>query len=392
MQINKNYFKEILEENNVPTTKKELQKHWDKINENQGHQITNNSSVSPFWRLISAIVTAPSKKLIEFLYIHVLPNNYLISAKNKFLDILAWGFNIERFDAVFMQGKLTFLRTDITKPATIKKGTIVQSIVFNNQVYKMQTQEDAEFLDEKPTLEVNATALESGSSANLPPNYYSVLPSPIENIKGVTNQENYITQTGIDKESDNDLRIRCQNQFAASSNFHVDAAYKLIISDFARLNPKFMFFESNAPRGPGTANIYLMTQNGIISKDEVDAINAHIRDEGNHGNGDDVCCFALPSLPIDLKFTLDFFSNIQNKQKVEIINEVILIIKSAFRENNLYQVSKTFAQDSFSFSRLSAQIHPRFINEIKSINFKNKDIVSALELPVLRSINHIENA
>ena len=59
-------FETMLEEASVPTTEAAMKAEWDAINAAEGSQITNNSAWSPFWRLISAIVTAYSLQFSSF--------------------------------------------------------------------------------------------------------------------------------------------------------------------------------------------------------------------------------------------------------------------------------------------------------------------------------------
>ena len=60
-------FTRMLKEAGVPTTEAAMQAEWDAINDAQGSQITNDSAWSPFWRLISAIVTQPCRWLVDLL-------------------------------------------------------------------------------------------------------------------------------------------------------------------------------------------------------------------------------------------------------------------------------------------------------------------------------------
>ncbi|WP_041722636.1 hypothetical protein [Nitratidesulfovibrio vulgaris] len=53
-------FTSMLRQAGVPVTAQDMQREWDAINTMQDSRITNDSAWSPFWRLISSMVTAPA--------------------------------------------------------------------------------------------------------------------------------------------------------------------------------------------------------------------------------------------------------------------------------------------------------------------------------------------
>ena len=67
-------FEEMLVEAGVPITETEMAARWKQINEDEGSLITNDSAWSPFWKLITAIVTKPCKQLVSLLVNKALPN------------------------------------------------------------------------------------------------------------------------------------------------------------------------------------------------------------------------------------------------------------------------------------------------------------------------------
>ncbi|MCP4823404.1 MAG: hypothetical protein GY892_04725, partial [Shimia sp.] len=63
----------------------------------QGSTIANDSQYSPFWRLIETMVIGPTVWLVNrFLVGYVLPNMFAATAKDKWLDLWAWQFNVKR--------------------------------------------------------------------------------------------------------------------------------------------------------------------------------------------------------------------------------------------------------------------------------------------------------
>ena len=86
MSESEQIFEKMLSEAGIPTTEAGMRGRWDTINAEEGSQITNNSAWSPFWRLVSAIVTAPALWLVRLLVRHALPNT--------FLKALIWIFTV----------------------------------------------------------------------------------------------------------------------------------------------------------------------------------------------------------------------------------------------------------------------------------------------------------
>lgn len=119
------------------------------------------------------------------------------------------------------------------------------------------------------------------------------------------------SEPGADEESDDELRERCRNQFNLVGNYHTDAVYRSMIAGVAGLSIDRIFFEHEAPRGPGTANAYLLLDSGVASAPFVNAVNDYINTQGHHGHGDDMQCYAMPETRHDLVVTV-YVRNLAN--------------------------------------------------------------------------------
>ncbi len=60
-------FKKVIAETGIPTTEAGLKAAWEKEVEAQGAKVANTSSYSPFWRVMTALVTKPVLWLLDFL-------------------------------------------------------------------------------------------------------------------------------------------------------------------------------------------------------------------------------------------------------------------------------------------------------------------------------------
>ncbi len=378
-------FEKIVSDAGIPTTQAGMQEQWDKINKDQGSLISNDSKWSPFWRLISAIVTTPALWVVQFLINNLLPNSFVKTASGVFLDILAWGLNLSRKEATKARGNITFTRADAGTAVTIPAGTVIRSTPINGQVYELVTLADKVFPDNSLTVEVAAESRKTGTGYNLAPGYYSELPEEITGVTGVTNGADWLNSPGADTESDEELRLRCRNQFTAVGLFHHDAAYRQIISEFAGIRTDFLFFEHGAPRGPGSANCYVMIETGIPPQSLIDKINYHINEQGYHGHGDDMQCFKMPAKPVDVNVEVWPVANLSQSELHGLKEGVENMVRAAFRQNTDYQPTQTWPNDRFSFSKLTQELHRTF-PEIDSLYFSNRDVMTGLELATLKSL------
>ncbi|MBH3406672.1 baseplate J/gp47 family protein [Pseudomonas glycinae] len=378
-------FKKVIADAGIPTTEAALKAEWEKEVEAQGAKVANTSSYSPFWRVMTALVTKPVLWLLDFLCMTVLPNFFVKTAVDAWLDTLAWAVNVERKGATKAQGKLLFTRAIPDGVLELEKGIVVQSAAINGNVYKLVTTASATFQQGQLQLDVPVEAVEAGSGFNLAPGYYAILPVPIPGIVQVVNKDGWLESPGADPEPNDQLRLRVRNQFSAVNQWHTDAVYRAMISAFPGVRPDGVYFEHGAPRGPGSANAYILFDAGVPADAYLQQINAHIRDQGNHGHGDDLMAMVMPEVPATVTLWLWPKPNLGAERIAALVKEVELFVRAAFRESTAtdYQPTLTYPQSRFSYSRLSEEIHQQF-EDIASLRFlPGQDIISGLNIPRL---------
>lgn len=375
-------FKQALADGGIPVTEEGLRQAWEKEVAAQGSKMSNTSAYSPFWRVITALVTKPVMWLISFISGTVLPNFFVKTAQDKWLDMLAWAVNVERKGATKAQGMLLFTRDVAGGVLQMPAGIQVQSAAINGHIYQLVTTQAVTFADGVLQLEVPAQAQEVGSGFNLAPGYYAILPVPIPGIVQVVNTDGWLIAPGADPEPDDQLRLRVRNQFSAVNQWHTDAVYRAMISAFPAVRPDGVYFLHGAPRGPGSANAYVLFEADVPAAAYLEQINAHIRDQGNHGHGDDLLVLVMPETLHELSVTLWPRPALTTEQRAKLQAEVELFIRAAFRESGTgdYQPTLTYPQARFSFSRLAEELHQQFAG-IESLHFDNADIVSELTIP-----------
>ncbi|MDD0969376.1 baseplate J/gp47 family protein [Pseudomonas aphyarum] len=378
-------FKKVIADAGIPTTEAALKAEWEKEVEAQGAKVANTSSYSPFWRVMTALVTKPVLWLLDFLCMTVLPNFFVKTAVDAWLDTLAWAVNVERKGATKARGKLLFTRAIPDGVLEMEKGIVVQSAAINGNVYKLVTTAPATFQQGQLQLDVPVEAIEAGSGFNLAPGYYAILPVPIPGIVQVVNKDGWLESPGADPEPNDQLRLRVRNQFSAVNQWHTDAVYRAMISAFPGVRPDGVYFEHGAPRGPGSANAYILFEAGVPADAYLQQINAHIRDQGNHGHGDDLLAMVMPEVPATVTLWLWPKPNLGAERIAALVKEVELFVRAAFRESTAtdYQPTLTYPQSRFSYSRLSEEIHQQF-EDIASLRFlPGQDIISGLNIPRL---------
>ncbi|MDU7134714.1 MAG: baseplate J/gp47 family protein [Enterobacteriaceae bacterium] len=379
-------FNEVVKKSGMPTTAEELREKFNNIAAEEGI-ITNTSRMSPFWRLITAIVTTPVLWLKDVLVITVLANMFVATASGQLLRLLAWAVNVTVKPAVAALGVIRFYKTDARAVITVKAGTSIQTERINGVVYELVTTTDFTITADMASASVPVQAVATGGAYNLAPGYYRILPVAVAGISRVVNEDDWLTTPGADEESDDELRERCRNQFNLVGNYHTDAVYRSMIASVAGLSIDRIYFEHDAPRGPGTANAYLLLDTGVTSQPFIDAVNNYINGQGHHGHGDDMQCFAMPETRHDLDVVV-YVKNTANLSRdvlTALQDGVENLIRCAFRENSNFDVNRTWPFSRFSFSGLGKELHHTF-TLIDSLAFSLTDIVSDLSVPRLASL------
>lgn len=385
-------FKQALNDAGIPTTEAGLREAWEAEVAAQGSKLSNTSSYSPFWRVVTALVTKPVLWILDFFVATVLPNFFVKTAKDAWLDMLAWAVNVERKGETKAKGSLLFTRAAAGGVLVVPARTVVQSPPINGHVYQLVTVADGLFTDGLMQLDIEAEAVDTGSGFNLAPGYYAILPAPVPGIAQVVNVDGWLASPGADPEPNDELRLRVRNQFSAVNQWHTDAVYRAMISAFPGVRPDGVYFEHGAPRGPGSANAFVLFDAGVPAAAYLEQINTHIRDQGNHGHGDDMLVMVMPETFHDLQVQIWPRSSLTAEQRQALESDVEQFIRAAFRESTTrdYTPTLTYPQSRFSFSRLGEELHLQFAG-IESLDFENTDIVSELSIPRIQSLQVVRH-
>lgn len=380
----KKMFEKILHDNGMPIDENAVKTDFVDLVKNEG-LITNTSKYSPFWRLVSAIVIKPYIWIKNVFIETVLMNMFLMTATGKFLDLFANAVNLERKTATFAAGEILFTKANKNQSIVVPAGTLISSPDINGVMYQLKTVQEYSIPAGVESARIYVIATLPGENYNLAAGYYRFLVEPIDGVT-VTNDDNWLISPGANIESDDDLRDRTKNQYNFVGHYHTDAVYRGIVTTITGISTKQVFFVHDAPRGPGTANLYLLLNDGVDSAYFIDKVNAYIMGQGYRGHGDDLRCFAMPDKKIDVAVTVYFERDQQPFDLDQYLMNVEHFIRCAFRQNNDYQVTQVNAYSRFSISKLNEEMHEQF-GELHSVVFNIDDIVSELEVPRLRNLH-----
>lgn len=386
-------FKKILRESGMPVDEQTVRDTLQQAADDE-KLVTNTSRMSPFWRLIQLLVIRPYMWIVDTLINNVLRNLFLMTAVGPFVDLFAAALKLTRKEATRAVGKITFTKNNPDNSVTVPAGTLIQTERINGIIYTVATTEQVIIPAGTQSALIDATATDSGAAFNLAPGYYQILPKAIDGIASVRNGDDWLTTPGADRESDDELKDRCRNQFNLAGSYHTDAVYRSLIATQAGLTIDRIFFLHDAPRGPGTANAYLLLDTGVISQPYVDSVNDYIMTQGHHGHGDDMRCIAMPETRHTLAVTVyvENLSNISSDDITALKSGVENMIRCAFRENGNYDVTRTWPYSRFSFSQLGRELHNAFAL-VDSVTFSLADIKSDLAIPRLNTLTvEVQNA
>jgi hypothetical protein len=381
-------FKQILDDAGLPTTEAQLQAQWEAELVAQGNPISNSSQWSPFRKLIDAMVVTPALQIIESIINTTLPNQFLVTSSGEMLELKGQELNVTKEPAKVAKGLLTLFRDDASVSLSIDAGKIVQTPLINGVRYQLVITQDAVFLPGISTVLVTAEAVQAGAIYNLPDNYYNTFAEPIDGVS-VTNAENWLTTPGQNEETEEDFKQRCINQFNLVGEYHTDAVYRGMIVDKFDIRTEDVYFEHDAPRGPGTANGFILLPVGTASTQQLAAINQYITDQGNHGHGDDLIIYAMPETNHDISVDIWSKATLTAAEETVLLANVENFVRAAFRENLLYTPTTTHPLSVFSFSRLSQELHDTF-SDIERLVFTNSDITNGLNIARINTltVNH----
>ncbi|MBV7599427.1 baseplate J/gp47 family protein [Aeromonas sp. sia0103] len=381
-------FMALLAETGVPTTEQAMEAELKKEVVAAGSLITNDSDVSPFWRLVRGVVITPALWLIRTLLAgHVLPNTFAATANDAYLDLKAWDVDLTRKSAQKTRGQVNFVKANPSEAVTIPADIWVTTERINGTIYRLKPLQAVVSPAGEAVARVVCEAEHAGAAWNLAPGYYNLLSEPVTGILSARNDDKeWITTQGADAEHNDALGLRIQNQFSAVGRYHIDAIYRSMLASVAGIRADHIVFEHEAPRGPGTANAYILLEVGATPASLIAQLNDYVGRQGNHGHGDDLFVMAMPETQHSLTLELWPQANLTDEQKAALKTGAENLVKAAFRQSaDFPSVTRTWPRSRFSLSQLGRELHSQF-PQLQSLHFSESDILSGLAIPRLSKL------
>ncbi|WP_342040553.1 baseplate J/gp47 family protein [Aeromonas caviae] len=381
-------FMALLAEAGVPTTEAAMEAELKKEVVAAGSLITNDSDVSPFWRLVRGVVITPALWLIRTLLAgHVLPNTFAATATDAYLDLKAWDVDLTRKAAQKTRGLVNFVKANPSDAVTIPADIWVTTERINGTIYRLRPLQAVVSPAGEAVARVVCEAELAGAAWNLAPGYYNLLSEPVTGILSARNDDKeWITTQGSDVESNDALGLRIQNQFSAVGRYHIDAIYRSMLASVAGIRADHIFFEHDAPRGPGTANAYILLEVGATPASLINQLNDYVGRHGNHGHGDDLFVMSIPETQHSLTLALWPQANLSDEQKAALKAGAENLVRAAFRQSaDFPAVTRTWPRSRFSLSQLARELHSQF-PQLQSLRFGESDIVAGLAIPRLKTL------
>lgn len=385
-------FLKILAQSDVPTTEEQFEEKLKQEVIGAGSEISNDSAMSPFWRWVRAAVITPCLWLIKTLLAgHVLPNMYVATAERWALELKAWEHDIEPKGAVKTQGLITLTKANAADAVSIDAGKIIQTLPIDNITFKVKVLEQTVIEVGELTGKVLVEAENAGQAYNLPAGYFNILPEEIPGIVAAVNEPDWVTRSGANQESDEELALRIQNAFTSSGEWHIDDVYRAMISKVAGIRSDNIFFQNTGEITPGTADAFILMEVGATPVKVLEQLNSHIMSQGNHGHGDVLTCKAIPDTLHDVIAEAELVANLDEQQTVNVFEEIEQRVRAAFRDIEAYsEMTRARPLSRFSLSICATEIHNN-MDDVKSIRFivdgnLQKDIESQLTQPRLKTL------
>ena len=378
-------FKAVLAASGVPITEQATEQAFRDLAFANSSPFNNQSPYSPFWRLVSLFCVKPVTYITKLLHAEILPALFLKTAKDEWVDLFAWQLGLERKQATHAVGQITLERYSGDGELTIPEGTVIQSDSIGGEVFRLVTIADVTFAAGQTITAVLAKAEEAGSRYNLANGFYAIIATDLSGIARVTNGTNWLLTPGSDLENDDELKERCRVQFASTNPWHIDFAYTAMVTKWPGVDVEDVYIDSDAPRGPGTGDIYILFDQASPADLYLNQIQSHIMANKNHGFSDDVAVMNMPRYDVEQSADIEVNESLTDIEKEQLRVSIEQFIRIAFRElpATYYQPTRTEPNKRFKWSVLVKELHNQFPN-LESIDFANDvNLIAQLAQPKL---------
>ncbi|MCH5277463.1 MAG: baseplate J/gp47 family protein [Desulfovibrionaceae bacterium] len=197
-----------------------------------------------------------------------------LESTDEWLDMHAAQVGETRKPATRARGLVLFLRGEAEGNVRIPAGRIVRTRPDGTgTIYRYVTDELAVLPDGAESVAVSATAEEYGQGANAAVGQICELVTPVEGIRGVTNEAAWLTEEGADEESDASLQRRYVLAWKSKAGV-TRAAYEAAALSVPGVVD--VYVADQHPRGEGTVDVVVQGSAGLPTERLLEEVRAQL--------------------------------------------------------------------------------------------------------------------
>lgn len=199
-----------------------------------------------------------------------------LDATDRWLDLHCDQIGIARKPATKAKGNVLFMRGDTRGNIRIPAGRILRTLPDGlGNVYRYITDELVVLPEDAASISVPVTSEEYGQGANAALGQICELVTPVVGIAGVTNEKDWLTEEGADKENDASLQRRYILEWKSKAGV-TRAAYEAAALSVAGVAD--VFVADQHPRGEGTVDVVVESTAGIPTQSLLEAVREALDD------------------------------------------------------------------------------------------------------------------
>lgn len=264
-----------------------------------GFKISNFRTGSVFMTLMM-IVLAGLVGLYQ-LIAQVSTQCFLIGAVGIWLDIKAAELGEKRKIATKTEGEVTASRATAGSAVKIPKGLIIKTDMgTDGEELRYIVASEVIMTEEELSVRIPVIAENTGLKYNVST---GMIKNPIKNVPGIdafTNEADWLTKEGTDKEKDDAFRLRCLAVWDTLATNMTSSAYKVVVS---RINGVAVVnVDDEHPRGQATIDVVVT---GVAGEPTVELLNeVSTAVEEVRGSYDDVLVLGAEAVAQDVTVTV----------------------------------------------------------------------------------------
>ena len=227
-----------------------------------------------------------------------------LEATDRWLDLHCDQIGIARKPATRARGNVLFLRGDIRGNIRIPAGRILRTLPDGlGNIYRYITDELVVLPEDAASVPVPVTSEEYGQGANAALVQICELVTPVTGIAAISNEADWLTEEGADKENDASLQRRYILEWKSKAGI-TRAAYEAAALSVPGVAD--VFVADQHPRGEGTVDVVVESTAGIPTQSLLDAVLAALDDRIviNH----DLLVKSPEPLPVRIAATIEILS------------------------------------------------------------------------------------